>query len=199
MTTGHHYRDDPDVQNIHYYNGWATNKAHYINKKVVLPCYGVFSDYSWSKDVIKVYEAYNRLADIEKALNYLDGNMTADVDLWNTLERANACGQTRKIPCKFFNVTFYKKGTMHIQFTNLELLDRFNIYCGKDKNWLPPSYGKKKYEDMSTEEQAVVDSFHGDNTPGSGVQQYERILEKASYYLAPATQQTMLALPSMVV
>lgn len=193
MTSGYHWRDDPDVQNIHYYNGWATNKAHYINTKVILPCYGVFSDYKWSSETFKVYSAYEKLADIEKALNYLDGNMTAEVDLYSVLDCANRRGQTRNIHCKFFDVSLFKKGTMHIKWTNLELLDRFNIYCGKEKNWLPPSYGKKKYHDMDPDEQAVVDSFHGDNSPGSGIQAYEQILARADYYLAPATQ-TQLAL-----
>lgn len=195
MTSGYHWRDDPDVQNIHYYNGWATNKAHYINKKVILPCHGVFSDYKWASETFKVYAAYEKLADIEKALNYLDGNMSAEVDLYSVLERANQRGQTRNIPCKFFDVTFFKKGTMHIKWTNLELLDRFNIYCGKEKNWLPPSYGKKKYRDMDPDEQAVVDSFHGDNTPGSGEQAYAQIIARSDYYLAPATQ-AQLALPN---
>lgn len=197
MTVGHHYRDEECVENIHYYNGWKTNKAHYINKKVILPCYGVFSDYSWSKDTIKVYEAHNRLADIEKVLNYLDGSMNAEVDLWRVLEDANTRGQTRKIACRFFDVTFFKKGTMHLFFRDQALLDRFNIYCSRDKNWLPPCYGKKKYQDMSAEEQAVVDSFHGDDTPGSGAKKYEKIMENAGYYLAPAVSHNLLALPGV--
>lgn len=197
MTVGHHYRDEHCVENIHYFNGWCTNKAHYINKKVILPCYGVFVDYSWSKDTIKTYEAYNRLCDIERTLNYLDGNMAAEIDLWKTLEQANACGQTRKIPCKHFDVSLFKKGSMHIFFRDQRLLDRFNIYCAKGKNWLPPSYGKKKYQDMSAEEQSVVDSFHGDDTPGSGAKQYEKILENAGYYLAPVVSQNILALPDI--
>ena len=58
---------------------------------------------------------------------------------------ANRNGQTRKIPLKFFNITLYKKGTCHIEFTDLELLDRLNIYGSRHKGWLPPSYGKKQY------------------------------------------------------
>lgn len=197
MTVGHHWRDEVEVKNIHYFNGWCTNKAHFINKKVILPCYDVFSDYSWSKDSLKVYQANEQLADIERTLNFLDGNMSAEVDLWRALERASANGQTKKIQCKFFSVDFFKKGTMHITFLDQRLLDRFNIYCAKGKNWLPPCYGKKKYRDMSAEEQAVVDSFHGDDTPGSGAAQYEKVLAQASYYLAPVTSQAMLGLPQM--
>lgn len=191
MTVGYHWRNDPCVENIHYYNGWATNKAHCINKRVILPCYGVFPDFSWSTDTFKVYAAHSKLADIEKVLNYLDGNRTAEVGLYGALERANAAGKTRNIQCKYFDVTFFKKGTMHIKWTNQELLDRFNIFCGRNKNWLPPSYGKKSYQNMTREEQAVVDSFHGDDTPGSGEKAYEAVVAQANYYLAPPNHQTV--------
>ena len=54
---------------------------------------------------------------------------------------------------------------MHIRFHNEELLERFNIYCSRGKNWLPPNYGKRTYADMPQEEQAVIDSFHGNVNP----------------------------------
>lgn len=66
---------------------------------------------------------------------------------------------TKNIPCKFFDVTFYKKGTVHIVFKCPELIDRFNIYAAQQRGWLPPCYGKKKYKDMDEEEKAVIDSF----------------------------------------
>ncbi len=31
----------------------------------------------------------------------------------------------------------------------------------KGKNWLPPEYGTKYYNDMTQEEKSVVDSFEG--------------------------------------
>lgn len=199
LTVDHHWSNE-FTKNTHYFNGWATNKAHFVNEKVILPCYGVFPSYkySWETDAFKVYEAHKALADIEKVLNYLDGNMTADVDLYATLQRASTAGVTRNIPCKYFDVTFYKKGTMHIKFTNKALLDRFNIYCCREKNWLPPTYGRKHYKDMDEQEKAVVDSFHGDDTPGSGELAYSAVVAKANYYLAPANQ-LQLALPGSVV
>ncbi len=195
LTHKYHWRDDENVQNIHYYNGWAHNLAHKVNKKVILPCYGVFSTYSWEKGKFQPRAAYGKLADIEKALNYLDGNRTVGPDLWNAMERAGYTGKFRNIPCKYFTVDFYKKGTMHICFTNEDLLDRFNIYVSRNKNWLPPSYGRKKYSAMNEEEKAVIDSFHGDDTAGSGEDAYENVVANAGYYLAPVTQQTV-ALPS---
>lgn len=69
---------------------------------------------------------------------------------------------SKKIPLNYFTVTFYKKGTCHIQFTNLDLLKKFNIYACRKKQWLPPSYGKKSYNEMDPEEKIVIDNFEGE-------------------------------------
>ena len=58
-------------------------------------------------------------------------------------------------------MTFYKKGTCHIEFTDLELLKKLNIFGSQRKGWLPPAYGKKSYRDMTTEEKTVIDEFEG--------------------------------------
>lgn len=180
------------AKNIHYYNGWQTNKVHKINSKVILPIHGVFSDYLWGK-TFDVRQAESTISDIEKVFDYLDGNMTAAVDLHGVLLRACQEGQTRNIRCKYFDVTLYKKGTMHIKFRNQELVDRFNIYCCRHKNWLPPSYGKKQYREMSKAEQAVVDEFHGDGKTRAGEVVYQQMMARAAYYLAePAAEVPLL-------
>lgn len=194
MTVKHTWCEEYQ-KNTHYFNGWASNKAHKVNHKVILPCYGVFSSYSWEKGKFNGYAAYSKLEDMERTLNYLDGNMTAEVGLRGAMERAERTGITRNIQCKFFNVTFYKKGTMHIHFTCPKLLERFNIFCARERGWLPPSYGRKRYEDLDREEKTVIDSFHGNDTDGSGEASYEYVLRNTGYYLAPPNQQT-LALPS---
>ena len=182
------------AKNIHYYNGWKTNKAHKINSKVILPTYGLFSNYSWSKEPFNLYEAEKTISDIEKVFEYLDGNMSAHVNLHGVLQAAHSCGQTKNIQCKFFSVTLYKKGTMHIKFHNQALVDRFNIYCCQKKNWLPPNYGRTAYADMSQEAQAIVDGFDGDGTEGSGKAAYAEIVARQGYFLAEPGGQ-MLALP----
>lgn len=185
------------AKNIHYYNGWKTNKVHKINSKVIIPTYGMFSSYSWHKDTFEVYQAECTISDIEKVFDYLDGNETASVDLHGVLLRACEAGQTRNIPCKYFDVTLYKKGTMHIKFRNQALVDRFNIYCCRKKNWLPPSYGKTAYKDMTAEERTVVDGFHGDGSEGAGEASYQVVMAKPAYYLAePTKEMPMLMAPA---
>jgi 16S rRNA A1518/A1519 N6-dimethyltransferase RsmA/KsgA/DIM1 with predicted DNA glycosylase/AP lyase activity len=46
-------------QNIHYYNGWRTNKGSKIGKKAIIPICGAFSTYSWSKGKLNSYEHTN--------------------------------------------------------------------------------------------------------------------------------------------
>lgn len=181
-------------KNIHYYNGWKTNKVHKINSKVIIPIYGVFSSYSWHKETFEVNEAEARISDIEKVFDYLDGNETPDVDLRGVLLRACEEGRTRNIPCKYFDVTLYKKGTMHIRFKNQALVDKFNIYCCRKKNWLPPNYGTTRYADMTAEERTVVDGFHGDGSEGAGEAGYREIMMKSAYYLAEPTK----AMPALM-
>lgn len=185
----------PEIErNIHYYNGWKTNKAHKIGMKVILPVYGMFS--LWSHETFELFEAEKTISDIEKVFDYLDGNATATVALHGILKRAWEQGQTRNIPCKFFDVTLYKKGTMHIKFRNSELVDRFNIYLLSTlaygqvahKGWLPPSYGKARYSNMQAEEKAVVDSFHGDGKEGSGEKAYSMAMARADYFLSEPVQ-----------
>ena len=188
MTTQHTYYPEC-IKNIHYFDGWKTNKAHKINGKVILPVHGMMADPYWSRNTINVREAEATIGDIEKVFDYLDGNIAAEVDLHGVLERANEEKQTKNIPCKYFDVTLYKKGTMHIKFRNQSLVDRFNIYCSQKKGWLPPSYGRTTYSDMSKEEKAVVDGFHGDGAEGSGEKAYREVLSNRAYYLAEPTRQ----------
>lgn len=191
MTTLHTYYPEC-IKNIHYYDGWKTNKAHKITGKVILPVHGMMADPYWSKNTINVREAEATISDIEKVFDYLDGNLTSEVDLRGVLERANEEKQTKNIPCKYFDVTLYKKGTMHIRFRNMELVERFNIYCSQKKGWLPPNYGRTNYSDMSREEKSVVDGFHGTGAEGSGEKAYKEVLSKRAYYLAEPTRQMPL-------
>lgn len=181
---------------IHYYDGWKTNKAHKIGKKCIIPT-NVFGSYSWDSSDLDERRAYSVLSDIEKAFNYLDGGYFKGnrYNLESFIHEAKMSGQTRNIECTYFKVDLYKKGTIHIKFRPeaMPLVDRLNIFAAKDKNWLPPNYGKTSYQNMNEEEKAVVDSFNGDGTEGSGEKAYTDIMREGQYYLSSPTN-TMLAL-----
>lgn len=180
-------------QNVHYFNGWATNKAHKVGKKVILPTY-VFdrSYYSNTYDFDK-HRAYDVISDLEKVFDYLGGKRPEGYDLDARLSWAEG-GSLRNIELAYFKVDFYKKGTIHIKFLpeTMPLIDRLNIYAAQNRNWLPPSYGRAAYKNMSKDERAVVDSFHGDGSEGSGAQMYATVMSQSAFYLAdPATKSTV--------
>lgn len=198
FTTEHTYYPECTT-NIHYYNGWKTNKAHKVNYKVIIPAYGSFATrYDYDKyqrlvqrknDFIDARCCYSTLADLEKTLNYLDGNRTAECDLGNVLSRAERYGQTKDICCKYFSVTFYKKGTCHIVFHKeaYRLIDALNIYAARNFKWLPPSYGQKHYHEMDDEEKKVIDEFQGE-------QAYETVMQDKAGYLIGDTKPAVLML-----
>lgn len=160
--------------NIHYYNGWKTNSAFAVNSKIILSCYGVYDNRwggSWS-----LYKARDKVEEIEKIFNYLDSGMTEGDDINAIFYKLNNREyQGERIICKYFEMEVKKKGTIHIWFSNLELLKKFNIFGANKKGWLPNSYGKKKYSEMDNEEKAVVDSFEGKK-------EYEKTCENRGYY-----------------
>lgn len=166
---------DETSKNIHLYNGWKTNKSWYINKKVIILLDG-YGHYFNGNYYPTNYKVVDKLEDIEKALNYLDNGSTENVNIQEALKFAEEYQETKKVQLKYFMVTFYKKGTCHIEFTNLEILKKFNIFGSQQKGWLPPSYGKSTYCDMTAEEKSVVDDFEGENA-------YKETMNNTKYYL----------------
>lgn len=163
------------------YNAWKTNIGYKIDKKVILPFYGLYDSIFGRIDFRKVDE---KLGDVERILNYFDGNMTEDVDIYETVKQYVEQGITKNIPLKFFSVTLYKKGSVHITFNCPDLIQKYNIYVGKQRRWLPNDYGTKGYKDMTAEEKSVIDSFQGEK-------EYNKIMANKAYYLGGITHQTM--------
>lgn len=178
------YHWDENSQNRHYFDGWRTNDAFAVNKKVIIPLDG-YNHWSCCADEFRAYNVRSRLEDIEKVFNYLDGGRAPEIPLGAVLDEAERTGQTRKVVSKHFFLTFYKKGTCHIEFRDMDLLAKFNIFAARHKKWLPPSFGRKKYKELNREEKAVVDSFMGEKA-------YEQVVKRADYFLQDASQMLLL-------
>lgn len=174
--------------NRHYYDGWKTNDCFSIGKKVIIPFYDAFS--SWDKR-FSSWRVASKFRDIEKVFDFLDSGRTDWTgDLSRIFNMAETTQNTRNIDTKYFTVTFFKKGTAHLVFKDMELLEKFNLFAGQKKGWLPPCYGKKKYADMSAEEQRVVDSFQGR-------ERYEHVMAHADYFLDTGAQQPLMLAAGM--
>ena len=196
LSNKHAYHEDIENQNIHYYNGWKTNKAHYVNKKCIIPTYGCFAhtykpdkrgNYKETYTHIDASSCFRVLDDLEKALDYLDKGETQRVDLGRRLEMA-ANNYETKVYCQYFVVQFYKKGTCHIEFydRSQKLLDRLNIYAARHRAWLPPTYGKVRYSEMDDESRRVVDEF-------LGREHYETVMQQPAEYVVESSATPLLA------
>ncbi|MBO6303933.1 MAG: DUF4942 domain-containing protein [Selenomonadaceae bacterium] len=170
-------------KNIHYYNGWKTNKAFKINKKVIIP----LNAFDACGDFRPNHRVDGKLRDIEKVMNYLDCGRTEDFEMYRHLSVAQSLGQNRGINTKYFSVDLFKKGTCHLTFKDMDLLKKFNLYCGRKKNWLPDDYGRKPYNKLDDEEREIVDSFEGKES-------YEDTYKNQEFYLPQNSGLLMLTM-----
>lgn len=175
-------------KNIHYYNGWATNKAHKVNMKVILPINGYSSHYNLEKTwSLSTYSIIRTMSDLEKSLDFLNrGTVAFREDIEYEVERAERSGRNT-MHFTYFDATFYKKGTCHIKFHEeaRPIIDRLNIFAARSRAWLPPSYGRKHYEDMSEKEKEVIDEFQGRD-------EYEKVVQAPANYILDGASMALL-------
>jgi hypothetical protein len=121
--------------------GWAHDKAWYVNKKVVLP-HAVEHDIC-SYHVLRLrYNAKARLEDLDRALCVLRKRKLSDIV--TVVEACDACSQRRMFPLSsgmeiestHFKIRCYNKGTIHLTFRDPELLKDFNVAAARGKKWL---------------------------------------------------------------
>ena len=60
-------------------------------------------------------------------------------------------------------------------------MHKFNLFGSQKKNWLPPTYGKVKYNDMSMEEKEVINQFEGKSS-------YNKVMSNKSYYFMDTSE-----------
>lgn len=170
------YAYDESIQNgnVWFYSGWKSNQAHKVNRKVVLPMYLLEQGF----DRLRFrYESSAELTDMVKVFNYLSDDRTnVRLLVSGACASAERREDFRNIDLSYFEISCFKKGTVHIRFTNQKLLEKFNIFAAQRKKWLPPAYGTKPYEEMTTEERGVVDSFQGR-------EEYAKVYKERKYYI----------------
>ena len=154
------------LDNIHYFNGWKTNDAFRVGKKVILPVHvgwgspWLESSGRWRLD----HSAERYLRDFDLVMNYFDGGKPGYVSIADALKNAFHLGQNRKIDSNYFEISVFKKGTIHLTFKDMDILRRFNVVACKEKSWLPDDYNETPFQEMSPEVQEVVKSFEGEES-----------------------------------
>lgn len=126
-------------KNVVHIEGWKTNDSWRVNKRVIIP-YVIESDFSNEPSFHYGYQrGLDTIGDLDKVLCNLSGKSYADI--LTTRAAMLDAFQTGEwdAPCEseFFSVKFFKKGTVHLLFRDLLLLEVFNCAAAKGKKWLP--------------------------------------------------------------
>lgn len=138
-------------ENRCYIEGWKTNDWWKVNKKIILPNWVKWGQYS-DKDYLKTHgdifgiNYRSEYTDIDKVMCFITGKnidqiITIHSALKTQFERLGyiTSGGKFENTCssEFFNIKFFKKGTIHIEFKDHWLWEEFNKRATKCKNWLP--------------------------------------------------------------
>jgi hypothetical protein len=156
------YRDTLHEKNIHYFNGWKTNNAFRLGKRLIIPIRGSYGGpfQSWSGGWSLDYQAERSIRDIDMVISYFDG-MHSCKTICDTLKEGFDQNENSGLLSTHFKITAYKKGTLHLTFLNEDILRRFNIAACKGKGWLPENYGTESYVKLLPAQRDVIDSFEG--------------------------------------
>ncbi|OCG48557.1 DUF4942 domain-containing protein [Gilliamella sp. Bim3-2] len=153
ITRQHAYYSE-SKKNIYLYNGWKTNNGYKINKKFILPMHNPSTfDGGW-----RVQE---ELSDIEKVFSFFNNGRKPEASIADIYNKWRHSHTDNHIENDLFKICFYKKGTAHFTVKDDALLRRFNVFVGKKRQWLPPDYAMKNYNDCNNEEKRVIDEFEG--------------------------------------
>lgn len=155
------------AKNKVHFEGWKTNDAFKVNRKVILP-HGVehnkYGNSRYSDKFSTNYHNHDFFDDIDKVLCLLSGKSFPESQYYeNTKWKKSEVkeGEVKTIlyalreqfdkvgyvgtgdqfdnTCEstFFRLKFWKKGTLHFEFKDSKLWEQFNIQVAKGKGWLP--------------------------------------------------------------
>lgn len=137
-------------ENRVHVEGWKTNDAWRVNRRVVLPR---VVDVWYGGDGHLTYgDTRQNLNDIDRAMAFLEGKKLESVPLTmvDVLERhfREKGASFSGILCEssYFEMRAYKKGTLHLRFKNRILWEQFNLTAARGKNWLPDDVKARERE-----------------------------------------------------
>lgn len=121
-------------ENRVHIEGWKTNDAWKVNRKVILPYY---IEMSYSGKYNANYRRWDEFGDIDKVMCWLTGKQLENIRTLRQSIGEVKIGDSGLHSSEFFDFRCFKKGTIHLIFKEEYLWARFNQEACKGKNWLP--------------------------------------------------------------
>lgn len=155
-----------------YVEGWKTNDKFKVTRRVILPRWVRWDDWHRPADLKQYGSCFrtnfnSEYDDIDKVCCFLTGT---NYDTCYTIERALKVrfdrlgkvypGESFEDTCEseFFEMRFFKKGTLHLTFKEEALWQEFNLRACAGKLWLPEqdmkAYRERKHSPFAQPEPA---------------------------------------------
>src|SRR5690625_443111 len=134
--------------NIHYYDGWKTNDAYRINKKIIIPIKHAFDSWDFGTRMGTGEPSYehvstdvkNWIDDIVKALQLIDPSVSIQITAARDKEFENDTLRFR----------MFLNGNIHVWFKDERLLAKLNYLCGSHFGWIPGE-GEQEADEQARE------------------------------------------------
>src|SRR5690625_4618317 len=131
--------------NIHYYDGWKTNDAYRINKKIIIPIKHGFESFDFGRRTGSSEVSYEYIGwdvkrwieDIVKALRLIDPSVSSEFEAISDKEFENDTLRFR----------MFLNGNIHVWFKDERLLAKLNYLCGQRFAWIPSDGEQEKNEE----------------------------------------------------
>jgi hypothetical protein len=164
-------------ENRCHIEGWKTNDAFKVNRKIILGNCVRYGEYMSSHDLERCggdkfnmnYSRRTQLEDVDRALCHLTGESMQTtkekkgiVTIYDALEsHFDLLGKVgkgsfgNKCESHFFKIKFFKKGTIHLEFKNKQVWQFFNEKACELRGFpLPSATAKSKREQEKKEKKA---------------------------------------------
>lgn len=141
---------------------WKTNSNYKINKRFII---NYMTRVAWNGEMELGYSGTERITDIIKALCFITGtnydNTTSLYDFFNSFNRTshNKMQFGRWYEWGFFRFKGFKKGTMHLEFSDEKVWMEFNTRVAKIKGWQLPKKTDKKSKGTERTKKAGVEVY----------------------------------------
>lgn len=124
--------------NTNHTEGWKSNHEFKVNPKLVFP-YGVSYEKNWGFTSWYNSNAIDIYNDLDRVLAVLDGSKFDEIHTVGAAI-ANAINADKFTPrtthSSYFEIRYFKKGTVHLKWRRYDLLEKFNLTAAAGRKWI---------------------------------------------------------------
>lgn len=121
--------------------GWKTNDSYKVNERLIFP-YGCNYDKDFNSFRVRWGDNADRIySDLDRILSVLDARpfgqcATVGRALQIAFDRKHHSVSSQVTESQYFEIRFFKKGTVHLKWKRLDLLESFNKHAAAGKRWI---------------------------------------------------------------